>query len=96
MKIHITQPAVNFLKGEMKLKNGDALKIYVRYGGFGGIHPGFSLGIQGQNKSNGNTVEKEIEGIHFFVDNDDLWYFEEKDLYIKYSRNRDEIEMTVE
>lgn len=67
----VTERAAHFYKREMELKSGDALRLFVRYGGYG--KDGFSIGVE---KSEGKDIVdgKEIEGITFFAHPDDRWF----------------------
>nr|WP_040513734.1 HesB/YadR/YfhF family protein [Gracilibacillus halophilus] len=95
MNMSITKPAAKWFIEEMDLEENDAIRFFARYGGFGGVHKGFSLALdKAQPIDPGAGVEK--EGIYFFVERSDLWYFDEKDFHIKYSRKYDEAEYVIE
>jgi len=81
MKIKINKDAANWYKGELKLEDGDYLRFFPRYGGVGGNIPGFSIGIN-TNEPIDSKAEVSIDGITFYVEKEDLWYFEDKDLII--------------
>ncbi|MFJ6412758.1 hypothetical protein CHI12_05540 [Terribacillus saccharophilus] len=91
MQISITKPASNWFVQEMDLEPGSAVRFYVRYGGIGGIKEGFSLGITAEQPNDPITTE-EVQGITFFVERSDAWYFEGVDLSVKYSRKWDDIQ----
>ncbi|PGM45879.1 cytoplasmic protein, partial [Bacillus cereus] len=63
----------------------------VRYGGDSSIQPGYSLEIATE-KPDGDVVSIEIDGIRFFVDFDDLWYFQNYDLVVSYHIETEEIQ----
>ncbi|MDL4841028.1 HesB/YadR/YfhF family protein [Aquibacillus rhizosphaerae] len=94
MNMSITQPAVKWYIDEMNLKEGDYVRFFVRYGGYGGIHKGFSLALA-NDKPNDPAIQTEEQGITFYVENSDLWYFDGMDFHIKYSRKLDEIEYVI-
>ncbi|MDC3416948.1 HesB/YadR/YfhF family protein [Aquibacillus salsiterrae] len=94
MKMTITQPAAKWFVDELSLNEGDYVRFLVRYGGHGGIHKGFSLAIS-NDKPNDPAIHTEALGITFYVENSDIWYFDDKDFHIKYSRKYDEIEYIV-
>ncbi|UOQ50542.1 HesB/YadR/YfhF family protein [Gracilibacillus caseinilyticus] len=95
MEMSITKPAAKWFIKELELAEGDSIRFFARYGGFGGVHKGFSLALE---KAEPNNLGAEVteEGIHFFVEESDIWYFDQKNLHIKYSRKYDEIEYVVE
>jgi uncharacterized protein YneR len=67
----ITERAAHFYKKEMELNSGDALRLYVRYGGYG--KDGFSIGIEKSDVKYAIDGQ-EIEGITFFAHPDDRWF----------------------
>jgi len=72
----VTKRAAHFYKREMELKNGDAIRLYVRYGGRQGRN-GFSIGIE-RSETCGDVFDRtDIEGITFFADPDDRWFLDE-------------------
>ncbi|WP_078546902.1 HesB/YadR/YfhF family protein [Litchfieldia alkalitelluris] len=89
MNLSIVEQAVNWYKTELHLKEGDYVRFFVRYGGAGGIQPGFSLGV---SKDSPSTVGSKTEnsGITFYIEEDDLWYFDEHDLAIQYNEKMNE------
>lgn len=66
------------------------MKFYAKYGGTSSIQPGFSLGFM-VDTPNRMLVSYENEGILFFIDESDEWYFDGHDLYVDYNENLDEI-----
>lgn len=96
MKISITQPAVKWFIDELELASGDFVRFFARYGGSGGIHKGFSLGISSKDQPNDPAMKIEEQGITFFVEKSDSWYFDGKDFNINYSRKFDEIDFVIE
>ncbi|WP_067839507.1 HesB/YadR/YfhF family protein [Amphibacillus sediminis] len=95
MEITLSQPAVNWLINELDLTNGDYLRFFVRYGGHGGEQAGFSLGMTQNDLPVEPLTKTIIEGITFFIEKKDGWYFNQKNLHIKYSRKKDEIEFII-
>jgi uncharacterized protein YneR len=89
MHIHISNEAAKWYKTEMNLTNGDKIRFFVRYGGYSTIHSGFSLGVEKTDPIDvgANTL---VEDILFFIEEKDLWYFENHDLQITYHDLRDE------
>ena len=82
MKLNISKEAANWYKEELHINEVINLRFFVRYGGVGGKVPGFSLGITPDTPEDIHA-SAEIDGITFFVEETDAWYFEESDLQIK-------------
>ena len=91
MKMTITKPAMNWFKREMELSEGDTLRFFVRVGGCSTVQDGFSLGMTVEAPAE-PALSVQEEGITFFVEEKDIWFFENQDFTVKFSRNKDEIE----
>lgn len=95
MKIHITKRAAQWYKEELHLENGDYIRFFPRYGGVGGNIPGFSIGINNSEPMDVET-KKTVEGIIFYIEKEDLWYFDGKNLTVKYNEKLKEPEFHYE
>ncbi|WP_273834926.1 HesB/YadR/YfhF family protein [Guptibacillus sedimenti] len=91
MKMTITKPAMNWFKREMDLEKGDHLRFFVRLGGCSTVQDGFSLGMTVEEPTEPALMLEE-EGITFFVEQKDIWFFENQDFTVKFSRNKEEIQ----
>lgn len=82
MNIHISSDAASWYKKELGLVQGGFVRFYARYGGTSTIQSGFSLGISTEEPVDiGALIEK--EGITFYIEEKDVWYFDEHDLTIE-------------
>lgn len=82
MHITMSDQVFQWYKNELSLNKGDFVRFYIRYGGFNSFIKGFSLGIEKDTpEKTASRVEK--EGITFFVEEDDSWYFDNKNLLIE-------------
>ncbi|AGK53888.1 HesB/YadR/YfhF family protein [Bacillus sp. 1NLA3E] len=84
MKIHISNEAADWYKDELVLKNGDFVRFFARYGGFSTVQQGFSLGLSNEQPEDVG-VKLEMNGVTYFIEDRDLWYFDENDLYIDFN-----------
>ncbi|WLR52574.1 HesB/YadR/YfhF family protein [Bacillus tianshenii] len=91
MKLEITEEALQWYKEEMDLEKGDHVRFYARYGGSSSIQSGFSLGVS-LEKPVEPFVTAEQDGITFFVEDKDAWYFDNYNLYVKYNEAYSEVE----
>ena len=89
MKIQISSEAAAWYKKELNLKTGDFVRFYVRYGGFSTVQKGFSLGIS-SDEPNDIGAKATEEGITFYIEEKDIWYFDEHDLIVTYHTKYDE------
>lgn len=91
MNIAITDEAVNWFKKEFDVSgDGRYFRFYARYGGNCTIQSGFSLGFT-QQLPKQIGAKSEVDGFVFFIEEDDLWYFEGYDLKVEYDKKWDEI-----
>ncbi|MEW9502544.1 HesB/YadR/YfhF family protein [Jeotgalibacillus marinus] len=88
MNIHISKEAQKWFQYEMMMKKGDHVRFFVRYGGSSPIQDGFSLGVS-KDEPIEAVVTQEIEGIIFYIEERDLWYFDGHDLHVDYSDKAD-------
>ncbi|MFS0782123.1 HesB/YadR/YfhF family protein [Bacillus sp. 1P06AnD] len=94
MKIYITDQAAQWYQEELDLEKGDSVRFFARYGGESTIQAAFSLGISPEQPENA-VVSVEKNGMLYFIDESDLWYFDNKDLYVDFSTEKDEPTYTV-
>lgn len=71
MNFEISDKAAALYKNEMGLIEGDALRLFVRVGGCGS--GGFSVGVT-KEKPSKSAATKTVDGIDFFVEEEDFWY----------------------
>ncbi|MFD1203673.1 HesB/YadR/YfhF family protein [Sporosarcina contaminans] len=95
MKIVISDDAMKWFHEEMEAEQGDYIKFFARYGGSSPLHDGFSLGITKENPDE-IAVETEMEGIHFYVENRDFWFFDDHDLHVDIDQQLNELTYTYE
>ncbi len=94
MKINISNEAAAWYIDELDLTPGTSLRFFVRYGGKS-IQSGFSLGIA-RNQPIHVGASAEINGVTFYVEHDDLWFFEDYDLVITFNEKLNEPELRYE
>ncbi|CAM4011308.1 HesB/YadR/YfhF family protein [Lederbergia lenta] len=88
MNITLTDKALEWFKDEMLLKKGDFVRFYVRYGGSSPIQEGFSLGVNKEEPMEVG-VSHEQDGVIYFVEERDTWYFDKYDLFVDYDEKTD-------
>lgn len=89
MKIIIDEQSVAWYREELDLGDGDSIRFFPRYGGYSPIQSGFSLGISPEPAKEAKVlIEK--GGLSFFVEEDDLWYFDGHDLEVQFDEKKAE------
>lgn len=89
MNIQITGEAAAWYKEELDLKNGDYVRFFVRYGGCSTVQSGFSLGVSNEEPVD-IGVKTEKDGITFYIEEKDVWYFDEHNLIIDFQKEYEE------
>ncbi|MDR7078294.1 uncharacterized protein YneR [Neobacillus niacini] len=89
MNIQISSEAAAWYKRELNLKTGDFVRFYVRYGGCSTVQSGFSLGLSSEEPVDMGVSATE-DGITYYIEEKDLWYFDDHDLIIDYLAKYDE------
>ncbi|HWO77569.1 MAG TPA: HesB/YadR/YfhF family protein [Bacillus sp. (in: firmicutes)] len=92
MELVISDAAIKWFKDEVGIKSGDHVKFHARYGGASPIQKGFSLGFSKEEAPVNIAASTTADGILFFVDESDLWYFDGHDLFVEYNEQYDEVE----
>lgn len=90
MKIIISEEALSWFKNEMEVEEGDSIRFFARYGGSSPFHEAFSLGMN-REEPHDIGVETVIDGIHFYIEKDDEWFFNNHDLYVSVNLDTDEL-----
>ncbi|MCE4047879.1 MULTISPECIES: HesB/YadR/YfhF family protein [Bacillaceae] len=91
MKIVVSDKAAEWYKDEMLLNEGDYVRFFARYGGCSTVQQGFSLGISNEKPVN-SAVSTEKDGIRYYIEEKDLWYFDNNDLYANFNEAAQEPE----
>lgn len=82
MKITIHDEAAAWYENEMDLSTGSYLRFFVRYGGFSSIQKGFSLGVSKEAPDH-IGVRTEKNGVIYYIEEKDIWYFDGHDLIVE-------------
>ncbi|GAA0490297.1 hypothetical protein GCM10008986_15310 [Salinibacillus aidingensis] len=83
MTLKITKEAANWYIDEMDLEQGDYLQFFVKlYGGIPTIFPSYFLGVA-EGIDGEIAIQEDMEGIHFYINNQDKWLLDNHDLTIE-------------
>lgn len=95
MKLTVEREAVQYMKQDWNLHQGDTIRLFTRYGGESNTQPGFSLGIVIQQPTH-IALSTQADGILFYIQEDDLWYLDGHDLTIAYDAREEGIEFRMD
>ncbi|WP_249659765.1 HesB/YadR/YfhF family protein [Lysinibacillus fusiformis] len=91
MKIALTDEALKWFKHEMEVEPGDTIRFYARYGGSSPFHEGFSLGMT-REEPIAIGAEAVIDGVTYYIDEKDLWFFNDHNLHVDVDAILDELQ----
>lgn len=94
MKIKISEDAFKWFHDEMEVIEGETIRFFVRYGG-SGLQPGFSLGVT-KDQPQEKDAEVKKDGVTYFIEHNDLWYFDGHDLTVSVNDELKELEYSYE
>ncbi|MFZ0369879.1 Uncharacterized protein YneR [Halobacillus alkaliphilus] len=89
MDLTVTEEAAKWYEEELDVDDNTNLRFYVRYGGTGGLQPGFSLAIRIEEPSE-PVAETKVGKITYFIEEDDEWYFGGHSLQVEFSSKWEE------
>ena len=91
MEIIISQNALEWFKESMGLKSGDKVKFFSKIYGSSPVQKNFALGFTQDNDPVDMAVYTEKDGIDFYVETSDVWFFDGHNLHVDYDPNDDEL-----
>lgn len=89
MKITVTEKAQAWFKKEVGLKPGMAVGFFGKVYGKTAIHEGFSMGMNVGQPDDALYTE-DINGITYYIEKNDEWFFHGYNLIIDYDEKKDE------
>jgi uncharacterized protein YneR len=90
MTIKIDQEAFKWFEREFDTPKPFHIRLYPQYAGFGDKNKGYSLAFSLEAPAIA-AEQQIIDGITFYVESNDTWFFNETDVEIKYSDTAGEI-----
>ncbi|PID23101.1 hypothetical protein CSV61_01190 [Sporosarcina sp. P3] len=90
MNIHLSEQAIQWFEEEMEVATGDYVKFFARYGGSSPLHEGFSIGVT-KEEPDELVVETIVNGVHYYVEERDVWFFDGHDLHIDVDTSTEEL-----
>jgi uncharacterized protein YneR len=81
MFISVDEKAVSWFKNEFETIKEVSIRMFPRYAGFGEQHKGYTLAFSAETPENAG-LSQEINGITFFVEGSDTWFFEDTETYL--------------
>lgn len=95
MRIIVSDKALQWFKEEMEVVPGDTIRFFVRYGGSSPFHTGFSLGMNREHPLE-IGVKTILHDISFYIEEKDLWFFNDHNLVVDVDHKLDELKYNYE
>ncbi|PAK87317.1 HesB/YadR/YfhF family protein [Lentilactobacillus parakefiri] len=89
MKIDVTDSASKWFQSKMGLSQGNGVRFYGKVYGKTPVHEGFSLALTRDDQPGETYTKTEKDGITYFVDEDDRWFFVGFDLKVDFNPEKD-------
>ena len=89
MKIEITDSAKEWFENEVGLEKGNGVRFLGKVYGSTEVHEGFSVGMEITQPVD-VLAETMINGVTYFIDKNDEWFFSGYDLQVNYDKEREE------
>lgn len=91
MKLNVTEAAMKWFKEEVELESGDKVRFLVQIYGDSAVREGYSLAFTLDKDDRKKAVEYEEDGIEFYINETDVWFFDGHDLSVEYDEDKDEV-----
>ncbi|HHU18682.1 MAG TPA: HesB/YadR/YfhF family protein [Bacilli bacterium] len=91
MKIEATDRALKWFKEDYGVQADEYVKFFPQIYGTSPVQKNFALAFLKVDQPIGTGTVIEKEGVHFLVEDDDLWFFDGHDLSIDYLEDQDEV-----
>ncbi|MGX7150910.1 HesB/YadR/YfhF family protein [Enterococcus ureasiticus] len=89
MKLTITPRAQQWFKNEVGVTSDSGIRFYGKIYGKTDVHEGFSIAMSVEAPDQ-PLVKEEIDGITYFIEETDDWFFKGYDLFVDYDEEADE------
>ena len=93
MFISIDEEASSWFRKEFEITKPFSIRMFPQYAGFGQKHKGYSLAFSAETPSNAGFI-KEVNGISFFVEGNDVWFFEDTETSMSIDHLLDELKVS--
>ncbi|MDO4432807.1 MAG: iron-sulfur cluster biosynthesis protein [Aerococcaceae bacterium] len=85
MKLIIEPQAAAWFKEEVGLPEGSGVRFLVKVYGCSPVNSGFSLAMETNYPANPSVSVRAENGVHFFIEEQDEWFFDGHDLQVSYN-----------
>jgi uncharacterized protein YneR len=90
MFISIDEKAVSWFTREFEFNKPFSIRMFPQYAGFGNKHKGYSLAFSAEKPANMGYTNV-VNGITFFIEVNDVWFFEDTETCLTIDKDSDEL-----
>lgn len=92
MFLSIDEKAAAWFTQEFDFHKPFTVRMFPQYAGLGAKHKGYSLAFSLETPGD-IAFSKEVNGITFFVESNDSWFFEDTETYLSVDEHLDELKI---
>lgn len=89
MKIELTPAAIEWFENEVGVSPKSGVRFLGKVYGKTNVHEGFSVGMAVDQPEDA-LVKEEINGVLYFIEKNDEWFFSGYDLQVDFNAEKDE------
>jgi len=93
MFISIDEKAALWFTKEFEMNKPISIRMFPQYAGFGEKNKGYSLAFSTEAPANLEYTQ-ELNGITFFVEGNDIWFFKDTETYLSFNDELEEIQIS--
>ncbi|NHC39924.1 hypothetical protein G6549_08080 [Bacillus sp. MM2020_1] len=90
MFISIDERAASWFTREFEFNKPFSIRMFPQYAGFGNKHKGYSLALSAEKPANVGYTNV-VNGITFFVEVNDVWFFEDTETCLTIDNDSEEL-----
>ncbi|MCM3725555.1 hypothetical protein M3226_07650 [Neobacillus cucumis] len=92
MFISIDEKAALWFTEEFEINKPISIRLFPQYAGFGEKNKGYSLAFSVEQPEDAGYAQ-EMNGITFYVEGNDIWFFEDTETYLSFDEVLEEIQI---
>ncbi|MEH7544765.1 MULTISPECIES: HesB/YadR/YfhF family protein [Bacillaceae] len=93
MFISIDEKAALWFTKEFEMNKPISIRLFPQYAGFGEKNKGYSLAFSIEQPADAGYAQ-EMNGITFYVEGNDVWFFKDTETYLSVDEALEEIQIT--
>ncbi|RFB14996.1 HesB/YadR/YfhF family protein [Bacillus sp. HNG] len=92
MEMTISDAALKWFKEDISVKKGDSVRFYPMFYGTSPVQEKYSLAFSTHDEPIQIHTSQSVDEVMFYVEEDDIWFFNGHNLIVDYNPDKDELE----